>query len=109
MVGVDKQLRWRVLFSHFRHPVRRFSRLIGRCLSVLLHQATVLLRSLGMENIMRVRKVAEQSTCSMRTLLRCGMHRSRALIRPLTPTTPPSHCSQPNPDVPVCAWRPRSS
>ena len=41
-------LKWRILFSHYRHPMRWYGRLIGRCLTLLVNLCPQHLPSLEM-------------------------------------------------------------
>ena len=41
-------LKWRILFSYYRHPLRWYGRLIGRCLTILVNLCPVYLPSLEM-------------------------------------------------------------
>jgi hypothetical protein len=41
-------LKWRILFSHYRHPMRWYGRLIGRCLTLLINLCPYYLPSLEM-------------------------------------------------------------
>ena len=56
----DKRIKFRVVFSQFRHPLKRYGQKIGRCLSLLVNEAARLLKCVEMTRISDVKTYAQQ-------------------------------------------------
>ena len=64
-------LKWRLMFSHFSHPIKLHGRLIGRCLTLLISAANQMLDTWAILDVRDVRAYVEKgrdrSTKSLKT------------------------------------------
>ena len=61
-------LKWRILFSHYSHPLRWWGRLIGRCLTMLVNMGQELFDSLEMPHTKDLLRVVRSWNAALATL-----------------------------------------
>ena len=65
-------LKWRLLFSHFSHPMKQHGRLISRCLTLLISAATQMLDTWAILDVRDVRAYVEKLNSAMARLYPSG-------------------------------------
>ena len=69
-----KRLKFRVVFSHYNHPLKRYGQKMGRCLSLLVNEAARVLKSVEMVKIHDVKTYAQQVSETLQARYPRGIH-----------------------------------